>query len=69
MFRCRKENVKGYKEEEFKVVNKEEAGETKQVAVPVLDAKHITCGAQSTYVSRQKDEDGNNTGFYVVRKK
>ena len=47
----------------------EEAGEKKQVAVPVTDAKHITCGAQSTYVSKQKDEDGNNTGFYVVRKK
>ena len=32
----------------------------------ITDAKHITAGGYSTYISRQKDENGENKGLYVI---
>ena len=43
-----------------------EDGTVKYKKVPVTDAKHITLGANSAFISRQKDEEGNNQGLYVA---
>ena len=32
----------------------------------VTDAKHITAGGHSTYISRQKNTEGENQGLYVI---
>ena len=35
------------------------------VTEPIKDAKHLSSGGWATYISRQKDNDGNNQGMYV----
>ena len=32
----------------------------------VTDAKHISAGGDATYISRNKDSEGNNQGLYVI---